>query len=385
MQSVDTDASFVYNENGLRVQKTVNGVVTKYTLHGKNVVHMTRGNDELHFFYDAQNKPAVVVLNGTSYSYVKNLQGDIVAVLDGNGTAVVQYKYDAWGRQIDCTFEAGNDEAEALSTLNPFRYRGYVYDEETEIYYLGSRYYCSLHAHWLSADCFIGVNCDHVTNNVYVYCGNNPIIRRDTSGCSWKDTISGLLHSANDWILSQKIDTAAIGAFFLMMEEDEQVSGVYHARVDCWQQYFGYNELYDWVFDVATDMKPQRFFFDYNDVTYVLWCWKGDYINLGAGAELGIYTGSGWHKQVDTSLAMPMSMTLSHNGSESITYAPQTPQWWITSFNSNWLNVQADELTATFTITFTDPNMYRAFYATYGQAGGAWSFNCDTYSATLIF
>lgn len=42
MHSVDPDARFVYNENGLRVQKTVNGVVTKYTLHGKNIVHMTR-------------------------------------------------------------------------------------------------------------------------------------------------------------------------------------------------------------------------------------------------------------------------------------------------------------------------------------------------------
>ena len=70
------------NENGLRVQKTVNGVATKYTLHGKNVVHMTSGTDELHFFYDAQNRPAVVVYNGTAYAYVKNLQGDIVAILD---------------------------------------------------------------------------------------------------------------------------------------------------------------------------------------------------------------------------------------------------------------------------------------------------------------
>lgn len=56
--SVDTDASFVYNENGLRVQKTVNGVETKYTLFGKHIVHMTQGSNELHFFYDAQNKPA---------------------------------------------------------------------------------------------------------------------------------------------------------------------------------------------------------------------------------------------------------------------------------------------------------------------------------------
>ncbi len=62
------------------MQKTVNGVATNYTLHGKNVVHITRGNDDLHFFYDAQNRPAVVVYNGTPYSYVKNLQSDIVAL-----------------------------------------------------------------------------------------------------------------------------------------------------------------------------------------------------------------------------------------------------------------------------------------------------------------
>ena len=50
MRSIDTDAQFVYNENGLWIQKTVNGVATKYTLHGKNIVHMTSGTDELHSF-----------------------------------------------------------------------------------------------------------------------------------------------------------------------------------------------------------------------------------------------------------------------------------------------------------------------------------------------
>ncbi len=92
MSKSGTTASFKYNENGLRIQKTVNGVVTNYTLHGKNIVHMTQGSNDLHFFYDAQGKPAIVVFNGTPYSYVKNLQGDIVAILDSNGTAVVEYK-----------------------------------------------------------------------------------------------------------------------------------------------------------------------------------------------------------------------------------------------------------------------------------------------------
>ena len=105
MQSIDTDAQFVYNENGLRGKKTVNEVVTDYILHGKNIVHMKRGDDELHFFYDAQNRPAVVVYNGTAYAYVKSLQGDIVAILDENGNAVVSYGYDAWGAPLWCTGE----------------------------------------------------------------------------------------------------------------------------------------------------------------------------------------------------------------------------------------------------------------------------------------
>ena len=92
MQKSGETVEFVYNENGLRVQKTATTTgVTKYTLHGKNVVHMTQGSNELHFFYDAQNKPAVVVFNGTPYSYVKNLQGDIVAILDSDKNIVVSY------------------------------------------------------------------------------------------------------------------------------------------------------------------------------------------------------------------------------------------------------------------------------------------------------
>ena len=70
---------------------------TKYTLHGKNIVHMTNGSNTLHFFYDAQNRPAVVLFNGTAYAYIYNLQGDVIALVDANGNKVVEYKYDAWG------------------------------------------------------------------------------------------------------------------------------------------------------------------------------------------------------------------------------------------------------------------------------------------------
>ena len=172
MQKAGVTVEFVYNADGLRVQKTVNGVATKYTLHGKNIVHMTSGTDELHFFYDAQNRPAVVVYNGTTYAYVKSLQGDIVAILDENGNAVVSYGYDAWGAPLWCTGEL----AETLGKVQPFRYRGYVFDEETGLYYLRSRYYNPRWGRFVNADGAI------IQKNLFAYCSNGPIVGYDPSG-----------------------------------------------------------------------------------------------------------------------------------------------------------------------------------------------------------
>ena len=171
MQKAGVTAEFVYNADGLRVQKTVNGVVTKYTLHGKNVVHMKRGDDELHFFYDAQNRPAVVVYNDVPYAYVKNLQGDVIAILDAAGNVVVSYVYDAWGAPIG----KSGSMAETLGTVQPFRYRGYVFDEETGLYYLRSRYYNPRWGRFVNADCIYSANC-------FAYCENAPIAFFDEDG-----------------------------------------------------------------------------------------------------------------------------------------------------------------------------------------------------------
>ena len=186
MQKAGVTAEFVYNADGLRVQKTVNGVVTKYTLHGKNVVHMTSGTDELHFFYDAQNRPAVVVYNGVPYAYVKSLQGDIVAILDENGNAVVSYGYDAWGAPLWCTGEL----AETLGKVQPFRYRGYVFDEETGLYYLRSRYYNPGWGRFVNADAEIAVEAKLWDAKLFLYCANNPVRYTDDGGNSFWDVLA---------------------------------------------------------------------------------------------------------------------------------------------------------------------------------------------------
>ena len=171
-----TNAQFSYDHNGLRMKKVVNGVTTHYTLSGRNIVHMTQGSSDLHFFYDAQGRPAMVRFGGTDYFYVYDLQGDVVAMVDTDGTQVVEYMYDAWGAPISKT----GSLASTLGSLNPFRYRGYVYDEETGLYYLRTRYYNPLWKRFLNADqCMTG---GILSTNLFAYCKNIPAMGKDSNG-----------------------------------------------------------------------------------------------------------------------------------------------------------------------------------------------------------
>ena len=181
-----TSVEFFYDHNGLRTKKVVteNGVTTttEYTLHGKLITHLKQGNSEMHFFYDAQSRPAMVEFGGNTYTYVHNLQGDIVGIVDSAGTFVVEYKYNAWGKPIARSYLT--TAYETLGRLNPFRYRGYVYDEETELYYLRSRYYNPTWERFVNADSLIGKIGYLFKHAIFTYCENAPQILSDHSGRS---------------------------------------------------------------------------------------------------------------------------------------------------------------------------------------------------------
>ena len=157
--------------------------------------------------------------------------------------------------------------------------------------------------------------------------------------------------------------SASVGAWFLNMSLDE-TGKTYHANFDCWQQYFGYTDLYDTVFDAATSMKNGKYQFKCNDEEYILWAWKGDYLNLGAGAELGIY--SKWEYsdviwKVDKSLAMTMTLKLEYKNEVLFDWQPLEKQWWITGFYYEKQNVDRDDLKATYSVTFNNSAMYNSF------------------------
>ena len=110
------------------------------------------------------------------------MSSEPVAILDENGNTVVSYGYDAWGAPLWCTGEL----AETLGKVQPFRYRGYVFDEETGLYYLRSRYYSAERCRFVNADSSVGTLGTLGSHTAYAYCRNAVVNQADYTGRSGK-------------------------------------------------------------------------------------------------------------------------------------------------------------------------------------------------------
>ena len=170
---------------------TLNGKVARETIRTNNTLTAV-----LDFIYDESGKPFALKYstNGTSfqtYYYVLNLQGDVVKLIHYipgfEYESVATYEYDAWGNV---------SSSGRLAEINPLRYRGYYYDNETGFYYLQSRYYDPVNRRFINADIYASTDSsDAVSCNMFVYCGNNPVSNTDESGDSW---FKALLSKAMD-------------------------------------------------------------------------------------------------------------------------------------------------------------------------------------------
>jgi RHS repeat-associated protein len=181
----------------MRTEKTVNGVTTKYHVVDNKVTFETKITPEtneienIYYTYDSDDNLISMELNGVEYYYVRNAQGDIIGLVDSNGVQVVIYTYDSGGKLISID----GSLKDTLGIKNPYRYRGYRYDNETGLYYLQNRYYNYEWGRFLNADATLGSIGELLSYNMFIYVENNPIMNRDTTG----------------YILETAIDIASIG------------------------------------------------------------------------------------------------------------------------------------------------------------------------------
>ena len=174
--------TYEYNYQGVRVSKTIGGEKTKFYVDGTKIIASITGSNRLLFHY-AVDKLVGFKYNNNEYIYRRNIQGDITHIYLDDGTLVAEYKYDAFGNHTITNYTDEN-----IGEVNPFRYRGYYYDTESDLFYLNSRYYDSKLGRFISPDALsILEETKGLINglNLYMYCADNPVMYVDPTGRAW--------------------------------------------------------------------------------------------------------------------------------------------------------------------------------------------------------
>lgn len=181
--------NYTYDESGIRTSKTVNGLTTNYNTKDGVILSQTDGTNTMYFQYDTNGVPLGFILNGTQYLYLTNQLGDVISITDTQGNELVQYEYDEWGAIGSVITMHDTAEEEKLADINPLRYRGYYYDNETGYYYLQSRYYDANICRFINSDLYdMAGAASQISelSNLMSYCYNNPINSSDKYGdSSW--------------------------------------------------------------------------------------------------------------------------------------------------------------------------------------------------------
>ena len=200
---------YSYDANGLRTRKIqydTNGELLYYvdyvwedgkiiTQYITLIVKMTINNQltatalgpiPSKILYDNSGIPQGFMVGETSFAFVRNLQGDVIAMVDCEGNIMVEYSYDPWGNiEYHLAENITEEQAMIFTALCPLTYRGYNYDFATGLYYLQSRYYNPEWGRFLNCDdtnILLATQGETHNANLFAYCNNNPVNKVDYNG-----------------------------------------------------------------------------------------------------------------------------------------------------------------------------------------------------------
>jgi hypothetical protein len=173
-----------------------------------------------------------------------------------------------------------------------------------------------------------------------------------------------------DWneIYEKELVSTTLGSkilnFLLDDKSTTSENAVLHAQVNTWQSIGGYSDHYDAIFRffAESNMKREKFPFSVGEETFIIWMWKGDYVNLGGGAETGLYCNShnglfGVEQWDAVDFTVPMTLNvydIKYNGDVEciFNWAPTQPQLWITGFKPSFYDPHVMRMVSLGTIDF---------------------------------
>ena len=335
--------SFTYDAEGLRTGKTVKGEKTVFVWDGDQLVLELSESGKVQKRYIRGND-LVYADKGTGtekWYYVTDTHGNVVQLTDESGVVKKTYEYDSFGNEVK---PDSKDD-------NPFRFSGEYCDKETEEIYLRARYYQPAAGRFLTRDTYTGESDEPLSLHLYTYCENDGVNSIDPSGHfiasfirrkveSWRQSNFGRefyadTRSGKNMAFMRSFDFLP---YYYYNSYTHGKKLTYYVDQNCWQKKFGYNDLYDFVFISATGSLRKKFVLNTNSgfllkKKYMLWAWKGDYLNLGAGGELGIYLKNGiFHSDANQRNSMFTRIRLYYNKKLICYRDAYSKEWWITGF-----------------------------------------------------
>lgn len=247
-EQMNSDVIYKYNENGLRVYKdTISKTITyewdEERLIREIVTYKETGNKyDVWYLYDGLEN-----IIGYEYSYIndynekstvriyfeKDYLGNVIGLLDSRGMEIATYAYDAWGNITKTICYEGYEIA---YNLNNITYKSYYRDEETNFYYLMTRYYDPEICRFINADDieFLGNSGTVLSYNLYTYCESNPVLYKDPRG---QDKYAKWVYDIYEFNKMSKYNaTQAIHSFTcgMVFYNNKYTKKIYDRAIDWW-------------------------------------------------------------------------------------------------------------------------------------------------------
>ncbi len=220
LMSIGSDISFTYNDKGIRTSKTTSDALYEYELDESRIISLRKTSNQvvnkIYFNYDLNGSLSSLTYNNKEYIYVRDTLQNILGIIDTDRNYIVKYSYSPFG-EVTRTILSNDVDDVFIANNNPFIFKGYYYDFETNLYYLNSRYYDPELCRFITPDNYSYLdNNNPIGLNLYMYCGNNPVMNIDPSGYSWfrkcLDWVETIIGTFNPISLLISVTAVAVAA-----------------------------------------------------------------------------------------------------------------------------------------------------------------------------